>query len=275
MELFTTSLGDQMSDVAEREKGADGVRSVERALDILLAFGDSDRDLTVAELLKRVDLSRPTLYRLLYTLEQSGFVLAEGDPQRFRLGPAVGRLAWAWSSSLDVAALAQPVLRAIWEETGETVALFVPQGAVRICVAELPSSQPLSFRRGVGYNERIVRGASGRALLAWMNPSMEQLTSYCEGLDFEPKDLAKKLQSVRKLGYAVSRNELIAGAVAIAVPFFDHGGSVAGSIGVFGPGVRLDQDRIEAIADGLIGHAQALSHLLGAPTAPSGRAATA
>jgi len=264
-----------MSDVAEKEKGADGVRAVERALDILLAFGDSDRDLTVGELLKRVDLSRPTLYRLLYTLEQSGFVLAEGDPQRFRLGPAVGRLAWAWSSSLDVAALAQPVLRAIWEETGETVALFVPQGAVRICVAELPSSQPLSFRRGVGYNERIVRGASGRALLAWMNPSIEQLTRYCEGLDFEPKDLAKKLQSVRKLGYAVSRNELIAGAVAIAVPFFDHGGGVAGSIGVFGPSVRLEQDRIESIADALIGHAQTLSHLLGTPATRPGRMASA
>ncbi|MEC5408606.1 IclR family transcriptional regulator [Paraburkholderia sp. MPAMCS5] len=260
-----------MADVVEKEKGADGVRSVERALDILLAFGDSDRDLTVGELLKRVDLSRPTLYRLLYTLEQNGFVIAEGDPQRFRLGPAVGRLAWAWSSSLDVAALAQPVLRSIWEETGETVALFVPQGSVRVCVAEMPSLQPLSFRRGVGYSEKIVRGASGRALLAWMNPSVEALASYCEGLEFEPKELAKKLGSVRKLGYAVSRNELIAGAVAIAVPFFDHGGSVAGSIGVFGPSVRMDQDRIEEIGERLIGHAQTLSHLLGTPTERSDR----
>ncbi|MDR8071888.1 IclR family transcriptional regulator [Burkholderia cenocepacia] len=250
-------------EAAEKEKGADGVRSVERALEILLAFGDSDRDLSVGELLKRVDLSRPTLYRLLYTLQQNGFVLAEGDPQRFRLGPAVGRLAWAWSASLDVAALAQPVLRTIWEETGETVALFIPQGATRICVAELPSTQPLSFRRGIGYSERIVRGASGRALLAWMDPTPEQLAQYCEGLDFEPKDLVRKLQSVRKLGYAVSRNELINGAVAIAVPFFDHSNRVAGSIGVFGPSVRLEQDEIERIAERLLEHAQSLSGLLG------------
>ncbi|HVW49995.1 MAG TPA: IclR family transcriptional regulator [Trinickia sp.] len=250
-------------EAAEKEKGADGVRSVERALEILLAFGDSDRDLSVGELLKRVDLSRPTLYRLLYTLEQNGFVLGEGDPQRFRLGPAVGRLAWAWSASLDVAALAQPVLRAIWEETGETVALFIPQGATRVCVAELPSPQPLSFRRGIGYSERIVRGASGRALLAWMDPTPEQLAQYCEGLDFEPKALVRKLQSVRKLGYAVSRNELINGAVAIAVPFFDHSNRVAGSIGVFGPSVRLEQDEIERIAERLLEHAQSLSSLLG------------
>jgi IclR family acetate operon transcriptional repressor len=257
-------------DVVEKEKGGDGgVRSVERALDILLAFGDSDHDLTVGELLKRVDLSRPTLYRLLYTLEQNGFVVTEGEPQRFRLGPSVGRLAWAWTASLNVAQLAQPILRKIWEETGETVALFVPQGATRICVAELPSLEPLSFKRGVGYSERIVRGASGRALLAWMNPSSEELVQYCEGLDFEPKELQKKLQAARKLGYAVSRDELIAGAVAIAVPFFDHTGRVAGSIGVFGPSVRLDQRKIEGIGERLLQHSASLSTQLGsAPGRP-------
>ncbi|TBR71274.1 MAG: IclR family transcriptional regulator [Nevskiaceae bacterium] len=252
-----------MEEVEKEKAGDGGVRSVERALDILLAFDDSDRGLTVGELLKRVDLSRPTLYRLLYTLEQNGFVLAEGEPQRFRLGPSVGRLAWAWSASLDLAQLAQPVLRALWEETGETVALFVPHGATRICIAELPSAQPLSFKRGIGYSERIVRGASGRALLAWMNPSSDEIAQYCEGLDFDPMKLQKQLQSARKLGYAVSRDELITGAVAIAVPFFDRSGRVAGSIGVFGPGARLGQPQIEQIAHRLLEHASGLSALLG------------
>ncbi|MBN9092390.1 IclR family transcriptional regulator [Pandoraea pnomenusa] len=250
---------------ADKEKGGDGVRAVERALEILRAFGETDRDLSVGELLKRVDLSRPTLYRLLYTLEQNGFVLGEGDPQRFRLGPAVGRLAWAWSSSLDVSAIAKPILREIWEETGETVALFVPQGNTRICVAELPSSQPLSFRRGVGYSERIARGASGQALLAWMDPTPQELAEYCSDIDYDPRELAKKLQSVKKLGYAVSHNELINGAIAIAVPFFDHSKRVAGSIGVFGPSVRLDKDAIATIAPRLMAHADSLSKLLGNP----------
>src|SRR5574343_1257403 len=109
----------------EKEKnGAENVRAVERALDILSAFGPGDGELTVVDLLKRVDLSRATLYRLLFTLEQSGFVFAEGDPQRFRLGPAVGRLAWAWSASLDIAQVARPFMQQLWEQTRETVAVF-------------------------------------------------------------------------------------------------------------------------------------------------------
>ena len=60
---------------AQQEKAGEGVRAVERALDLLSAFAPGDSELLVADLLKRVDLSRPTLYRLLHTLEKKGFVV--------------------------------------------------------------------------------------------------------------------------------------------------------------------------------------------------------
>ena len=62
---------------------AAGVRAVVRALETLAAFRDGDPQLSASELLSRVKLTRPTLYRLLYTLEQAGFVQAIGEPQRF------------------------------------------------------------------------------------------------------------------------------------------------------------------------------------------------
>lgn len=245
------------------DKTGDSVRAVERALDILLALGGGEAELTVAELLKRVDLSRPTLYRLLYTLEHCGFVQSQGDPQRFRLGPAVGRLSWAWSSSLDIAQVARPFMQQLWEQTRETVAVFTPTGATRLCVAEIPSPQPLSFKRGVGYSEHIVRGASGRALLAWMAPSDALLASYCQGSGIDPAQLRPQLADVRQLGYATSRDELIHGATAIAVPFFDNSDQIAGSIGVFGPDVRMDPQRLQALAPLLLQAAQGLSTALG------------
>jgi IclR family transcriptional regulator, acetate operon repressor len=38
--------------------------------------------------------------------------------------------------------------------------------------------------------------------------------------------------------------EVVVGAIAIAEPYSDHGGRVAGSVGVFGPAARLDERRI-------------------------------
>ncbi|TAL75640.1 MAG: IclR family transcriptional regulator [Burkholderiaceae bacterium] len=242
---------------------SDNVRAVGRALEILLAFDPQNAELSAGELLKRVDLSRPTLYRLLYTLQEHGFVDSIGDPQRFRLGPSVAKLAHVWTSSLDLAMMAQPVLRRIWEQTGETVAMFVPQGHLRLCIAELPSPQPLSFKRGVGYTELITRGASGRAILAYMDSIPQEAANEALQSGLDPMALEAKLAETRKYGYASSHNELISGATAIAVPFFDRTGAVAGSIGVFGPEVRLGRRTLKHLVQLLAGESTKLSALLG------------
>lgn len=252
----------QISLMSNTEKN-DNVRAVGRALDILLAFTPEDYELSPAELLKRVDLSRPTLYRLLYTLQESGFLVSVGEPQKFRLGPAVAQLAHVWSSSIDISSLAEPILKKIWDKTKETVALFLPQGEDRLCVAELPSPQPLNFKRGVGYKERIVRGATGRAILAFSDVQPQELKSFVKDTELKFNELVKELELTKKRGYATSHNELISGAVAVAVPFFNSQGKVAGSIGVFGPEVRLDEKKIKTTLETLQTEAKNLSQLLG------------
>lgn len=248
----------------EQDKAQDGaVRAVGRALEILLAFTPQDGELTVGELGKRIDLSRPTLYRLLHTLEQSGFLVASGEPQRFRLGPAVARLSHVWSSSHNLAAVAQPMMRRVWEATGETVALFVPEGLFRVCVAELPSRQPLSFKRGVGYRERLVLGASGRAILAHVAHGSGELAAFADGVDIDLKRYPAELAKIRDRGFAVSKDELIQGAVAVAAPFFTGGDQVGGSLGIFGPTARLSGEQTERFGQLLIEEAGSLSRALG------------
>lgn len=248
--------------MTQSDKG-ESVRAVGRALEILEAFTAQDFELSAAELLKRVDLSRPTLYRLLYTLEEHGFIVSVGDPQRFRLGHSVAQLAHVWTSSLDLPVVAEPILRRIWSETRETVALFVPQGEYRMCIAEMTSPQPLSFKRGVGYTEKIVRGATGRAILAYTETSAAQLRQWTRGTDIDAADLEAELAKTRKRGYATSRSELIDGAVAVAVPFFDRLGDIAGSVGVFGPEVRLNAARQQQITQLLLKEMDVLSKSLG------------
>jgi IclR family acetate operon transcriptional repressor len=239
------------------------VRAVDRALEILLAFTPKDGELTAGEILKRVALSRPTLYRLLRTLERSGFLVASGEPQRFRLGPSVAKLAAAWHGRHDLGAVAQPMMLRVWEKTGETVALFVPEGLFRLCVAELPSPQALSFKRGVGYRERLVLGASGRAILAHTRDVHARLEAQAAGVPIDMRKYPQELARVRDRGYAVSQSELMQGAVAIAAPFFDGSGEVAGSIGIFGPSVRLPAAQIDRFGKLLGREARELSKALG------------
>ncbi|MGQ3002613.1 MAG: IclR family transcriptional regulator [Hydrogenophaga sp.] len=244
------------------DKSNEGVRAVDRALDILMAFRAGDRQLSASELLKRVDLSRPTLYRLLRTLELRGFIVSVGEPQRFQLGPSVAHLAHMWTSGLDLATLSQPMMRRLWEQTGETVALLVHHGEERVCVAEMPSAQPLSFKRGVGHSEKVILGASGRAILAFAPDALH----YIEGRIPKARQKAylDELVRIREAGYAISRDELIRGAVAIAAPFFSAGAKVVGSLAVYGPSARVDDAQVRRIAQWLLEAARDLSQKAGA-----------
>ena len=150
------------------------VRSIERAVDVLQSFSLEQPSMTVAEIGKRVQLSRPTLYRLLHTLERKGLVRSSGEPLRYELGHAVARIAHVWLARLDPARLAAPILARLWDETNETVALCLPQGAMRVCVLEHPGRQPLSYARGVGDVDSMAATASGRAMMAFLpQPEIE------------------------------------------------------------------------------------------------------
>lgn len=244
------------------DKGTDGVRAVDRALEILLAFEPGAHSQTAGELLKKVDLSRPTLYRLLKTLESRGFVTSSGEPQRFQLGPAVGQLAHVFAAGMDLANAARPMMQRLWEKTGETVALLVQQERDRVCVAEIPSSHHLSFKLGVGHREKITIGASGKVVLAFATDAERYLPSM-----LKPEELLRyreELAQIRAEGYSVSKEELIRGAIAVAAPFFMSGGAVGGSLAVYGPSARIDDKVTRTVVPWLLEEARALSKACGA-----------
>ena len=71
---------------------------------------------------------------------------------------------------------------------------------------------------------------------------------------------------IREAGYAISRDELIKGAVAMAVPFRAAGGKVMGSLVVYGPSARLDDARVQQIVALLLDASRELSAKAGATT---------
>ncbi|MCC6778379.1 MAG: IclR family transcriptional regulator [Hyphomicrobiales bacterium] len=220
--------------------GQKSVRAVERAIEILQCFSPDKPSMSVLEIQRKVPLSRPTLYRLLQTLASKGLIRIEGEPQRFALDYAVGALAHSWMAGLDVIGMARPILERLRAETGETAALFVRRGSLRQCVLELTSPHVLVMSRGVGETDHLWRGASGKAILAFLaeDEIAEILRALPKGSD--QKRLAAELAAVRKGLLAISRGEVFVGAIAIAAPYFDHTGRVGGSLGVFGPQARLD-----------------------------------
>jgi DNA-binding IclR family transcriptional regulator len=240
---------------------------VDRAIAVLQCFADDRPAMSVLDIQRRVGLSRPTLYRLLQTLAATGLVSAEGDPQRFRLGHGVMQLAHVWLSGLNKIDIARPIIEDLREKTGETAALFVIREEMRICALELKSHHVLSIAHSVGHSRELTVGASGKAILTFLDENRQVAILGRMSRD-KRTDLVKDLKTVRTTGYATSRGEMFAGGVAVAAPFFDHNGEVAGSVGVFGPTARVGDDELAAFAQLVIAAAATLSTRLGVSARP-------
>jgi len=254
-------------DAATKGEGST-VRAVDRAIAILQCFSADKPALSVIDIQRRVGLSRPTLYRLLQTLAATVLVKAEGDPQLFRLAHGVMELAHVWLAGLNKVDVARPILEALREATSETAALFVLREQKRICVLELESHHALTIARGVGDTGDITLGASGKAILAYLDERRRGAI-----LDQIPKtrraELVKALDVVRGKGFATSHGEVFVGAVALAAPTFNHNGEVAGCVGVFGPKARVKDTDLPKFGAQVMQAANAISLQFGYRAGPS------
>ncbi len=193
------------------------VRSVERALDILLCFTDAS-DLSLTEISTKVSLHKSTVHRLLASLEGKGFVTRDASSERYRLGLRIWELSANLSQSDDMTLLLLPEMERLRDQLGETISLYVRDGKERVRIQAVQSTQPIRRVAPVGVRLPLYVGASSKVLVAFAEDSVRQLImsdpGWPAGLD-RPQFISQ-LEETRKLGYAISIEEREPGAAAIA-----------------------------------------------------------
>lgn len=222
------------------------VRSVERALDVLLCFAGHTGSLGVTQIAERVELYKSTVHRLLHTLESRGFVRRDGATERYHLGERVLELAASFPESADLPASASPEMERLRDETGETVSLYIRDGLERVRIHKAEGRQ--AVRRVVQLGERmpLYVGASSKVLLAYAPDDVRQRVLAAGHLPpgFNRKKLEDQLGKVRQQGFAVSIEEREAGTAAVAAPIIDRSGRIVAALAVSGPAVRFTPEAL-------------------------------
>ena len=223
------------------------VRSVDRAIDILVTLGD--RDFRLVELSERLKLHKATVSRLLETMGRAGMV-TRTDSGGYSVGARMVLLAGQLlRRNRRIAEVLRDPLHRIWQQTAETVALHIRVGLERLCVGELETLQPIGYRAGVGTRAPLHVGAPSKVLLAFI-PEPEQtsvlqelaLKAAEDGVEISLARLREELNRIRSDGYATSFGEYILGAFAVSVPVSDVSGSVVAAISVHGPESRFTRE---------------------------------
>ncbi|MBP1992343.1 IclR family transcriptional regulator [Paenibacillus eucommiae] len=222
------------------------VRSVERALDILLCFTDAS-DLTLTELSGRVGLHKSTVHRLLASLEGKGFVMRDAGTEKYRLGYRLWELSANLSQSDDPGQILLADMEHLRDQIGETISLYVQDGLERVRIQAVQSNQPIRRVAPVGARMPLYVGASSKVLVAFAEPAVQELlhasADWPPGLSREA--FLQQLGETRRLGYATSVEEREPGAAALAAPILGRGGKLVAALAVSGPANRLTLEKMQ------------------------------
>ena len=256
----------------KKQSSVPTLQSVDRAIIILKALGDTASDLGVTDLSQRLGLAKSTVHRLLTTLEQGGLVEQDPATEKYRLGVGLVSLAEPVLMRMDLQQVAQPHLRALAEACQETVNLSILTSDDKVInIASFPSPRMV---RNVGWIGREMLPhsvSSGKALLAYLPEQRVErilaagLPPFTEKTITDPTRLREDQAQIRQQGYAVAREELEEGLSAVAAPIVNHEGHVIAAISVSGPSFRLTEERLVELAEMTCQAANAISHQLGWP----------
>jgi DNA-binding IclR family transcriptional regulator len=224
------------------------LQTVDRALQLLLAFAPEGDELGVTELAVRLGVHKSTASRLAATLEARGF-LQRSERDTFRLGPALARLGLLAGGDRDLVSLARGPMERLAETTGETVNLAVLDGEEAVNIAQVEGRHIVGVGSWTGRRTPLHCTANGKALLAFSGgPIPDRLPSFTARTITSADKLRAELARVRASGYALAVGELEDGLHAVAVPVLDPDGECAAALSVSGPAYRVPERRLRAVA---------------------------
>ncbi|MBR0849738.1 IclR family transcriptional regulator [Bradyrhizobium diazoefficiens] len=207
--------------------------SQDRVLALLDLFTEARPQWSPDELMAELGYTRPTLYRYLKSLKDSGFVMPTRGG-RFALGPRVVEMDYLSRRSDPLIAAATPHLERLSAAHPCTALVVRWYGDKMLCVASIASATNPVSSYPRGRPMAMGRGAIARSIMAFLPRQrvMPLVTRYAAdlrsvGVGNSPDEILAALKRVRRAGVAVAFGEVTPGAVGIAAPILDGSYPVA------------------------------------------------
>ncbi len=228
--------------------------AVSRAFRLLETVAAARGPVTLSELARRLGYSKGTLHGLIRALLDCDALYESPHRRGYAIGPAVVELAFRSRNFFRIGEQAQPVLDALRDRIGETVCLGVLSRSRGLIVATAEAGKPLKISAPPGTSIPILAGAVGKVFLAGLPRSRAEALIRKQGLPaYTPRTITdrrrylEELETARRRGFAVDREEYLPGVSAVAVAL----GSPAGlplALWVVGLAETMTGSTLESIA---------------------------
>jgi len=219
-------------------------RAVAKSLEILELLQAVQSPMPLNEVARQVKLSKTSAFRLLCTLQASGYI-AQQDAGSYDLVPEVRRIV---SSRFLIRLLkaATPVMSDLGRELHETInlaALF--ENRIEVIAVE-ESSEVIRMTNVIGHILPPNASSLGKAITAFLRDDRREkllrsygLYRFTEHTITDRSLLQKEFDTAREQGFAADREESVSDGYCFAVPIMAPNGEVPAGISVSLPKLRM------------------------------------
>jgi DNA-binding IclR family transcriptional regulator len=207
------------------------------------------------EVVEATGLAKATTHRILGTLVDRQFVTVDANGN-YLPGPKILSLAGMALQRVDISAIARPFVNELVAETHCTVHLGVANGDEIIYLVRADSDRPYVMPSRVGLAIPMHSTGIGKVVLgSWADDELERFVARA-GLPARTSSTITSLEAlrsemvdVRRLGYALDREENAPGLGCVAAAIRDHTGTVKYGISVSTLLIQHTLEQIEAMSD--------------------------
>ena len=213
--------------------------SIEKVCRVFAAFR-SKPFLGITEVAEKTGLLPSDVHRILRSLQVFGYI-EQDETKKYRLGLELLKLGHLVHQRMELRKVARPFMRHLSEVAQATVnlAVFEPHELEIIFVEQIDSPAEVQIQLRIGASVPPHATGVGKVLLAHLDKQTATRVIKKRGLPKRTKytitdvsELENELEAVRSQGYALDREEAVAGAVCIAAPVRNYNGEVAAAISI-------------------------------------------
>jgi DNA-binding IclR family transcriptional regulator len=231
------------------------LNSIEKALEVLLAFVPYNGELGTGEISQKLGLHVATASRILRILASKGFLQQDPATKKFTLGPAASDIGRAYNTGLNTnfVQLAKPYIDKLRSTLEETVVLEVLSGTSSVMAYVTEGPQRVRIAGTVGDRLPAHAAAGAKAILASAPEEMVdrflagELTQLTSNTITDLKAYKRELEETRRRGYSLDREEIDIGINAIGVPIFGNDRVPIAAVVVVGPSRRITGRKDSAV----------------------------
>ena len=221
------------------EKSA--IQVIDRMSSLLDAVARYPEPVSLKILAAETGLHSSTAFRILDAMVDNGFI--ERDPSgKYQLGRKLLRLSSRVHAKYDLREIAQPVMRRLRDELGETINLTVREGDEVVYVEKATPNRMMHVQQLIGSRAPLHVTAVGKLMLAMGGEDecrgyalRTNLPAYTRNTINNLPKLLNEAERLRGQGYAYDDEEAEIGVGCIGTLIYDATGNIVAGLSVSAP----------------------------------------